>query len=114
MRGIIRLNMHSAQTRWLLNCSLQTLHPLAGLIFWRLMLPKRTADSLWHRVQRQVPHLWPAQMLVSTMRLHTLQMWKLLVGKSTAASILLPCSTSMSMVCAIVLASYRRGNSAKT
>lgn len=48
------------------------------------------------------------------MKLHTLQIWKLLVGKPIAASFLVPSLNSLSMVCAIVLASYRRGNSTKT
>ncbi|KAK7738031.1 hypothetical protein SLS63_002364 [Diaporthe eres] len=48
------------------------------------------------------------------MELHTLQIWKLLAGKSIAASFLAPSLSSLSMVCVIVPASYRPGNSTKT
>lgn len=48
------------------------------------------------------------------MKLHTLQIWKLLAGKSIAASFLAPSLSSLSTVCAIAPASYRPGNSIKT
>lgn len=98
MRANIRLNMHSAQTQWLLSCSQRTLHPPAGLISWRRMLLRQIADFLSHRALRQVPLFQLGLGLASTTKPRTIQTWKLLSSKPTAACFLASGLPSLSVV----------------